>query len=261
MIISFARIITINVGPISPQYTSVITYDTLRRMPSAYPEPQPEDTIEPHQSMPNGTFTIHEGILTLSSKFFAAALRHDWRERTTSTIHLHTANPRHFVIYMKWLYTSQLFIKFPDDGKEGNYRTEEYPRWDALCKLGDFLQDDGFKDCLVDAALERIKHTSSVPYHIHKTIYNNSAKDSAHRMFVVDLYMSIGDMEKLGAFTKEEECGEFVGDLMLSCASALLEGRAHDKNLRIGAKADISGMSILGGRRSVIGRREAFFTG
>jgi hypothetical protein len=237
MIISFAGIITINVGSISPQYTSIITYDALRRMPGAYPEPQPEDTIEPHQSMPNGTFTIHEGILTLSSKFFAAALRHDWRERTTNTIHLPTVNPRHFVIYMKWLYTCQLFIKFPDDEKEGNHTTEEYPRWDALYKLGDFLQDDDSKDCLVDAALERIKHTNSVPYHIHKMIYNNSAKESVHRMFVVDLYMSIGDMEKLGAFAKDEECGEFVGDLMLSCASALLEGRAHDKNLRVGAKS------------------------
>jgi hypothetical protein len=39
--------------------------------------------------------------------------------------------------------------------KEGNYTTEEYPRWDALYKLGDFLRDDDFKDCLAVAALER----------------------------------------------------------------------------------------------------------
>jgi hypothetical protein len=120
--------------------------------------------------MPNSTLTMHEDILILSSKFFAAVLRHEWREGTTNTIHLPTANPGLFEIYMKWLYTGHLFIKYTDDEKEGGSATEKYPCWDALYKLGDFFQDDDSKNCLVDAALERIKHTNTAPYHIHKAI-------------------------------------------------------------------------------------------
>jgi hypothetical protein len=135
-------------------------------------------------------FCVHENLIRLSSRFFDAALIHDWKESQERIVRLPDCNVRAFRIYVQWLYTSQLHTKTHFSHASA---TEDQWEWANLVKaylLGDYLQDIDFKDTIMDAMIEwgheADRKCINAPPHSSVEIYQQTSNTSPLRKFVVD---------------------------------------------------------------------------
>lgn len=92
-------------------------------------------------------FVVHHSFATKSSKFLQAALSQDsgWKEAQEKRVPLPEAKPIDFEVYLEWLYASQL------TSREGDTQRERGKMLVRLYILGDFLDDAGFCNQVMDA--------------------------------------------------------------------------------------------------------------
>jgi hypothetical protein len=104
-------------------------------------------------------FTVHENLITAASKFFKAALSHDWKEKFDRLIKLPDILPDDFRLYVRWLYTNSLFpsaradidtINIMSQAGLGQFQPREdelvSDQWPELFAIGSYLESPAFLD-------------------------------------------------------------------------------------------------------------------
>ncbi|OCL05222.1 hypothetical protein AOQ84DRAFT_441594 [Glonium stellatum] len=132
-------------------------------------------------------FSVHEDLICGRSRFFANAMRHDWKEAEDRVVPLPDDLPSTFAVYRTWLYSGLL-------ASRGFSTAEE---WGVLCSayiLGEKLQDSEFKDTVVDAMIEKINEEPAFEFNPEMVveIYENTPPQSHARRLLVDLYTFAG---------------------------------------------------------------------
>jgi hypothetical protein len=135
-------------------------------------------------------FSVHENLIRSSSRFFDAALNHDWKETQERIIRLPDCNVHAFRIYVQWLYTNQLFTKLQFNQTSAKDGQREWANLVKAYLLGDYLQDIKFKDTIMDAMVdwghEADRECINAPPHSSVEIYQQTSNTSPLRKLVVD---------------------------------------------------------------------------
>ena len=104
--------------------------------------------------IPPISFTIHEIVLCATSEFFRAAVKKEWTRALPRVIHLPDEDVIVFKIYVTWLYSHKLAIRYPVRCESANRN------WELLTKsylLGEKLIDTKFKDTIVSAMVASMR--------------------------------------------------------------------------------------------------------
>lgn len=128
-------------------------------------------------------------MITKQSKYFAAALKKEWRANRSQPVSLSGEDPDMVSAYVQWLYSGKIFVTKHDSNGDASY-------W-ALCQLyglGERLMDDSFQDYIVIAIFDLMKHehpvnkTCAFPDEVAiNSIYQNTPVDSPLRRLLVDI--------------------------------------------------------------------------
>lgn len=170
-------------------------------------------------------FFVHEWYLRASAEFFDKALSAPWKESETRIVTLPKAVPRAFEIYTKWLYCGKIYIIEPDNQNSGEEmqktNDKEYSKLDKSYELANFLQDNDFKDALLDAHIEKMITENCYRADIAKTIYFYSSAASPHRRFVIDFAIFVWEESDLSAVATKNHSHELIVDLVAAMSSHL----------------------------------------
>jgi hypothetical protein len=155
-------------------------------------------------------FSVHEDLICSRSRFFANAMRHDWKESEDRIVPLPDDLPSTFAIYRTWLYSGLLTSR-------GFSTTEE---WGVLCSayiLGEKLQDSEFKDTVIDAMIEKINEEPMFEFNPEMVveIYENTPPQSHARRLLVDLYTFAGKSSWLSKEKREFLHEDFLYALLV----------------------------------------------
>lgn len=176
-------------------------------------------------------FFVHEHLIRASSTFFDNALSKDWKEKHERTVRLPNIKVETFQIYVKWLYSGCFHAVKKDDAttdaQTGIILDRENNRWNFAYELGDFLQDNGFKDAMIDILIEKMIDKPDIFYlGLTETVYKYSGSDSPHRRFAVDTVVHLWGEDILGAkyLCRETNPKEYMNDLIAAMAKHLRDG-------------------------------------
>lgn len=101
-------------------------------------------------------WTIHEGLVTETSAFFAAAVKKVWAEGQSKRVKLPEEDANIFHLYARWLYEGKLLVR-PSPGKQEQGRAETHREEQALLVecyiLGDKLQDSSSRNTVINSLL------------------------------------------------------------------------------------------------------------
>lgn len=182
-------------------------------------------------------FTIHRNLLRTSSDFLTKALDEVENRHLAQTIALPFVDTDIFEIYMKWLYSGRLCIRAieqvsVEEEDEGQNEDEsqdeddfvpdqEYNVIHDCYALAAKIQDDDFKDSLIDAVMVKLCEGSSCSMITPRTIYGHSPKGSAHRQFSVDCSLNFWDSDDRAQVVQSNFPKEFKNDLFLAMSDHL----------------------------------------
>lgn len=140
-------------------------------------------------------FYVYEDLLRRNHGFFDTALKKEWAKGQDREVKLPEADVKSFKIWIKWLYTGRLFLINDKDKlrEAGVGKNEEWGRWWKCYALGNFLQDNDFKDASIDGIIEAMTSTPSIPSKLLWKIYEHSTVASAHRRLAVETYVFLLD--------------------------------------------------------------------
>ncbi|KAF1983944.1 hypothetical protein K402DRAFT_423271 [Aulographum hederae CBS 113979] len=131
------------------------------------------------------TFNVYEDLIRESSTFFENALNRKWKESRDRLISIPSHSPDVFAVYLKWLVSGMLFISNSEEvlpAEDGSTTSKRriLPAEDesttskrrvqedsliAAFSFSDYIQDDDFKDCVIDGIVEHLK-TWNVCHHM-----------------------------------------------------------------------------------------------
>ncbi|KAF2431139.1 hypothetical protein EJ08DRAFT_199899 [Tothia fuscella] len=144
-------------------------------------------------------FIVHRQLIASSSEFFNKALNGEFKEKEGVVRLAVVDNSANFDIYVRWLYSCQLYSQFPGDAstnevtaKEAN---EEWPRLAALYIIGDVLLDQKFRNVVIDAILERVKVEDRFPTGLVDTVYSSTPAKSKLRKLLVDIWVCASEVD------------------------------------------------------------------
>jgi len=151
-------------------------------------------------------------------------LQHNFKESQERLVKLPEDEPAVFELYMQWLYTAQIFPHLlhastqclEDTCKLGS------PLYIALAKayvLGETLQDDHFKDTILDAIISLFVQPARVwAPEATSIIYAGTAPGSSARKLMVDLYTYSSRSAWFSEHAQQHHPEDFLHDLCLSWA-------------------------------------------
>jgi hypothetical protein len=160
---------------------------------------------------------VHETILIKSSKFFAKAMRSEWKDlRSNRNIDLAHIDLYTFQIYIHWLYRGTLPI---DDKGNALYSTLA-----KVYVLGEELMDSELKNDVLDTIIATTTKVNFYPGGKEITIiYHGTASSSPARRLMVDFYAALACNE---SWTNEfESCPK---DFLVDAMKALVVSRKAD---------------------------------
>lgn len=138
---------------------------------------------------------MHKSLLVTSSNFFRAALKEPWEE-CKGQVKLLKEKPGLFELYVQYLYHGKIFSCFSEDNPQTH---DEWIRlWD-LYILGDCLQDECFRNSVLDALVEKANKDERYPTQLAADTYANTPPGSPMRRLIVDFHVWTGQG---GSFTK-----------------------------------------------------------
>jgi len=133
------------------------------------------------------TYTIHKGVASHYSDYFAAATRSDspFKESTEGIIHLPTERVSVFADFVNWLYTGSLPRSIDD----------QRPDYRVLCELW-VLSDRRGVPLLMNVAINEIRQRFvqawSLPLNQLEWIYVNTVPEAGLRRFMVAIFGQTG---------------------------------------------------------------------
>jgi len=98
--------------------------------------------------------TVHKDLLCQKSPYFSAAANDCWKEGQEGRVPLPDDDPAAFVLYVQWLYRGRIFSS-QDIGDTGGNREEINLLIEAFI-LGEKLQDQNFKDAVIDSLVHAV---------------------------------------------------------------------------------------------------------
>lgn len=128
-------------------------------------------------------FSVDEKILRDVSAFFDAAFQDYWKESKTGVVSLTGCRPRHFSIYVDWIYS---FRNLPTtiSPEDADAFFDDIA---DLYILGDHIQNVDFCDAVVDSLADIAYELNVLPRNVNH-IYSNTPSGSSLRKLVVDIY-------------------------------------------------------------------------
>ncbi|KAF2034089.1 hypothetical protein EK21DRAFT_97854 [Setomelanomma holmii] len=102
----------------------------------------------------------------------------EWAEAQARVVELQEAETAIFEIWIKWIYTGQLFLSMPDDVKpsqDGSYKNSERSRWSKS----------------IDAHVEGMLQKENYSFSLAQYIYPHSLESSNHRKLAVDMFIHV----------------------------------------------------------------------
>lgn len=136
-------------------------------------------------------YLVHEDILCATSDFFKNAMKGQWKESTEKLINLPNEESEIFAIYVHWIYSRTLPTRVDEPAAAGN---EEYLKLAKAYGLADRLQDQLFKNAVIDAFLDKTSTVASDGNAwwpvgpVIRCIYDNTPESSKGRTLLVDIY-------------------------------------------------------------------------
>ena len=121
------------------------------------------DTITVTVGEDHHRFSVHKEKIRGCSTFFEKACSRLWMGRTDKTIELPEVQPRHFAVYLDWVYSNEADLrklsgthldKWPSMIMEDG-ATAENMVLTGVWMLGDFLGDAKLKNAIMDTLMER----------------------------------------------------------------------------------------------------------
>ncbi|KAF2094510.1 hypothetical protein NA57DRAFT_80314 [Rhizodiscina lignyota] len=102
-------------------------------------------------------------------------------------------------MYVQWLYEGAIFSSFPDDetletlsgGHETYLHSREIPRLIELYLLGSYLQDEAFRNAVMDALVDWIETKDRFPIREVGMVFEHTSKSSPLRQLFIDLHVLI----------------------------------------------------------------------
>ena len=160
---------------------------------------------------------VHQATLIKSSKFFAKAIKPEWKDlRGEPSIDLTHIDLYTFQIYIHWLY----FGTLPIDGKG----RDAHPALGKVYVLGEELMDIALKNDVLDTIIATATEANCYPNgKVIAAIYDGTPSSSPARRLMVDFY-SILARNKSWADEFENCPKDFLVDVM----KALVMSRAID---------------------------------
>lgn len=156
---------------------------------------------------------IHETLLRSRSPFFASALKKEWDATQERRIPLPDDDGAVVELYLQWLYRGKLFTR-PLSEDIGNDCYEHSLLVDAF-NFGEKIQDEQFKDCVIDALIISVASPDTNGTNWFPTgscvtrAYDGTPVGSPLRKLLVDFHVVHGSREWL----KDENHPEFLADL------------------------------------------------
>jgi hypothetical protein len=167
--------------------------------------------------------TVHKDLFCEKSPYFSTATKEHWQEGQEGRVTLPLPNddPAVFALYIQWVYRGRIFCR-QDMGDTGGNREEIDLLIEAFV-LGEKLQDQEFRDALVDCLIHAVdtpdgqdKRWYPTPSAVDRA-YRGTPDSSPLRRLLVDMYFFHGRREWLDEATN----ADFLRDL----ARDLLQGR------------------------------------
>ena len=156
-------------------------------------------------------------IAVRSSKFFQAALEHDWKKAHEKRVSLPETRVEAFEGYLQWLYTGQITFTSPDPKPDPQPDTDLH--WFIqsvyLFALGDYLDDLKFRQAVLDYIATKFLEKKSPPGPgIIRLAWDSTPPDSLLRQLFLDLWscftFDYSITHILGLSNKPEYDKEFV---------------------------------------------------
>jgi len=170
-------------------------------------------------------FAVQKSTLCATSAFFAAALKHDWKEAQEQTIRLPRESVEAFDIYLQWLFSRTVATKQDTEGKHH----KEYMQLVQAYALGDMLQDTTFTNALIDCLIAKALTTKVYPsIKVVDYLYRYTPDTSPARRLMVDMY--VWQAKGNGAWFGDRD-GEFSNkDFTYDCLLAMSDKRKVPTN-------------------------------
>lgn len=166
-------------------------------------------------------FGIHAHLLQKGSRFFAAALKGDWKEAHTRTVRLPEDDPEVFEVYASWLYEKCLSTQVKNE--DAAPLAEETMLIRAYVH-GHKYGDDTFCDAVIDTLRQACNSIDVFSrYGDCANIYNNTSEGSMLRKLVIDRWLHCGHEPWIEVTPAEKALlpREFLWEYMCAAVCAL----------------------------------------
>lgn len=145
-------------------------------------------------SPPGEKFSVHESVIVHRSEFVRLSLRGDWKEAKERVISLPLDDPIVFSHYQHYLYSGCVFTKGLDTGTN---RTNEFELLVKMYIFGEKMVDNGFKDVVIDAIIDKISNQHCFDTRLTSLVYEGTPPDSPLRRLWMEVYYFAGNVEWL----------------------------------------------------------------
>lgn len=141
---------------------------------------------------PSQKFIVHKGAVEPRSEFVRLALRGEWKEASERTIPLPDDDPAAFSVYQQWLYTGMIHTCSDEAPSKVD------PEYKLLVKayvLGEKIIDPTFKDCVVDAIIEKLHDPRHFDTGLADLVFGGTPPTSLLRRLWIEIYFSFGNAD------------------------------------------------------------------
>lgn len=162
--------------------------------------------------------TIHRDLLCDNSPYFSTATKDCWKGDEEGRIPLPNDDPAVFALYIQWIYRRRIFCR-QEMGDTGGNREEIGLLIEAFV-LGEKLQDQAFRDAVVDCLIDAVdtpdgqdKQWYPSPGAIDRA-YRGTPEGSPLRRLLVDMYFFHGRREWLDEATHADFLKDLAGEFL-----------------------------------------------
>jgi hypothetical protein len=128
-------------------------------------------------------------IAVRSSKFFKAALEHDWKEAREKRVSLPETRVEAFEGYLQWLYTGQITFTNADPNPDPTLTHHWFIQSVYFFVLGDYLDDLKFRHAVLDYVATKFVETECPPGPgIIQLVWDSTTPDSPLRRLFLDFW-------------------------------------------------------------------------
>lgn len=169
------------------------------------------------------TFFVHKSVLCKSSRFFQTATKPEWSPQEHRPIDLTDEIPEIFQLYLQWLYTDKLSVKFRPVKKTN----EEGEEWDAEqislshliggYLLGEKLMDGQYQTAIIRTLIGWVMNEDTYPANfLVQWAYQGTTEGSPLRRLLVDFWTWEAHAAWVTDKLVEDTCVEFAQDVILA---------------------------------------------